>query len=114
MNIHITINDAAMCAAMSGEIDHHSADELREKVDKAYERSGCRHMIFDFTRVTFMDSSGIGMIIGRYKMTEKRGGLLSIVGMNDEVSRIFTISGLAKIIRSYATAEEAMQNITGR
>lgn len=109
----ITVNESTLTliVAMSGEIDHHTSEDIREKVDKAYERTGCRHIIFDFSRVTFMDSSGIGMIIGRYKHTEKRGGILSIAGMNDELSRIYKISGLAKIVKCFASVEEAERSV---
>ena len=91
---------------MKGEIDHHSVQGLREKIDHTFDPTDCRQIVFDFENVTFMDSSGIGMIIGRYKNAKKRGGTVSIVGMNPEVGRIFQISGLAKIIDSYATLEE--------
>lgn len=109
MDVQIKINNNCLLVTMGGELDHHSSEEAREKVDKFFERSGCRNIIFDFTRVTFMDSSGIGMIIGRYKNTEKCGGILSIVGMNDELSRIFHLSGLAKIVRCYASLADAEQ-----
>ena len=92
---------------LEGEIDHHSAQDLREKIDMAFDPTDCRQMIFDFSSVTFMDSSGIGMIIGRYKNAKKRGGTVTITGMNPEIGRIFQISGLAKIIDSYASVEEA-------
>jgi len=91
---------------LEGELDHHSAQSLRERIDQAFEPTDCRQIVFDFARVTFMDSSGIGMIIGRYKNAKKRSGTVSIVGMNPEVGRIFQISGLAKIVDSYATLEE--------
>jgi len=92
-----------------GEIDHHSAESLRDQVDRAFEQSNCRHIIFNFSRVTFMDSSGIGMIIGRYKNAEKRGGKLAIAGMNDDMNRLFMISGLSKIVTRKTTMQEALQ-----
>jgi stage II sporulation protein AA (anti-sigma F factor antagonist) len=112
MNIQINQNGAVCVVNISGDIDHHNADILRDKIDNYYERSACRHVVFDFNGVTFMDSSGIGLIIGRYKNTEKRGGSLSIAGMNDETRRIYQISGLAKIIRAYDSVEEAQRNLS--
>ena len=95
------------------EIDHHSAERLRGQVDAAFDKSSCRHIIFDFSGVTFMDSSGIGMIIGRYKNAEKRGGRLALAAMSDEMGRLFQISGLAKIITRTATVEEALLDLSG-
>ena len=97
----------ALYIQLEGEIDHHSAGGLRERIDMAFDPTDCRQIIFDFSDVTFMDSSGIGMIIGRYKNAKKRGGTVTIAGMSPEIGRIFQISGLAKIIDSYASVNEA-------
>ena len=97
---------------LEGEIDHHSAQYIRESVDMAFDPTDCRQMIFDFSGVTFMDSSGIGMIIGRYKNAKKRGGTISIAGMSPEIGRIFQISGLAKIIDSYPSVEAAEKAVS--
>jgi len=102
----------ALYIELEGEIDHHSAQGIREKIDAAFEPTDCRQIIFDFKDVTFMDSSGIGMIIGRYKSAKKRGGTVAIAGMRPEIGRIFQISGLAKIIDSYASVEEAQNSLT--
>jgi len=83
---------------LDGEIDNHRVVALRDKIDTTYERAHCNRIVFDFANVTFMDSSGIGMIIGRYKFTKERGGSVAIRGMTPEVRRIFQMSGLAKII----------------
>ena len=79
----------------------------------AFEPTDCRQIIFDFSGVTFMDSSGIGMIIGRYKNAKKRGGTIAITGMTPEIRRIFQISGLAKIIDSYDSYEDMEKAIHG-
>jgi stage II sporulation protein AA (anti-sigma F factor antagonist) len=94
-----------------GEIDQHNAEELRESVDKAFDRSRCKHMIFDFSAVSFMDSSGIGLLIGRYKSVKVRGGSVAIAGMNRELSRIYAISGLKKIMKCYVSIEEAEKEL---
>jgi len=91
---------------IEGEIDHHSAQNFREKIDQAFAPTDCRQMILDLSGVNFMDSSGIGMIIGRYKNAKERGGGLTIVGMRSDIMRIYQISGLAKIIDSYESLEE--------
>ena len=105
--MHFEKRGKTLYITLEGEIDHHSAVGLREKIDAAFEPTDCLKIIFDFKGVTFMDSSGIGMIIGRYKNANKRGGTVAIAGMSQEVGRIFQISGLAKIITSYASVEDA-------
>jgi len=112
MALQIEIRGTALVARPDCEIDHHSAERLRAQIDAAFEKSSCRHIVFDFSQVGFMDSSGIGMIIGRYKNAEKRGGKLALAGMSDEMSRLFTISGLAKIIISSTNVEDALNTVT--
>ena len=104
--MQITQKSKTLYIQLEGEIDHHSAQTFRERIDMAFEPTDCRQIVFDFSGVTFMDSSGIGMIIGRYKNAKKRGGTIAIAGMNPEIGRIFQISGLAKIIDSYASVED--------
>ncbi|MCL2378900.1 MAG: anti-sigma factor antagonist [Defluviitaleaceae bacterium] len=107
MGLQLNIEGNALIARPDCEIDHHSAERMRGQIDAVFDNSSCRHIIFDFSGVNFMDSSGIGMIIGRYKNAEKRGGRLALAGMSDEMGRLFHISGLAKIITRTATVEEA-------
>ena len=108
-----TQKDKALYIQLEGEIDHHSVQGMRRAIERAFGPTDCRQIIFDFGGVTFMDSSGIGMIIGRYKEARKRGGTVAIAGMSPEIARIFQISGLAKIIDSYATIREAEEAFNG-
>lgn len=94
-----------------GDIDHHSADEIRDEADKQYARSGMKNILFDFSGVSFMDSSGIGMIMGRYKSIREQGGRMAIACMNSNIKRIYAISGLERIIPGYGTVEEAEKHI---
>ena len=111
MGLELNVSGNALVARPDCEIDHHSASQLRTQLDAAFEKSPCRHMVMDFSNVSFMDSSGIGMIIGRYKAAEKRGGKLALANMSDDIARIYQISGLAKIITKAATVEEALQKL---
>ena len=101
------IKGPVLSVVLSGELDHHHAANIRDKLDSVYERSGCRHIIFDFTEVSFMDSSGIGMLMGRYKNAEKRGGKVAVANMNNQLTRLFALSGLQKIVGQYATVNAA-------
>ena len=83
---------------MNAELDHHLADEMREVIDEIIDMRGVRHVIFDFTKVEFMDSAGIGLIMGRYKKIGNKGDI-TISGVNESVKRILLISGLYKIVK---------------
>ena len=102
---------AYLVARFSGEIDHHSAAVIKDAVDNYYLQSGRRHIIMDFGGVTFMDSSGIGMIIGRYKKAGLNGGKVYAVGLSATVGRIFEISGLKKIISCHDGVNDVLKGV---
>ena len=98
MNIIYQKADKQLLVEITEEIDHHAAERIRRKVDDEITRYMPRKTIFDFSRVTFMDSAGIGMLIGRYKMMKLIGGSLEIVNISQTVRRILEMSGINKII----------------
>ena len=80
------------------EIDECSTEKLRRKIDNEITRFLPRKVILDFANVTFMDSAGIGMILGRYKIIKMLGGTLELANVNKQIEKIFEISGILKII----------------
>lgn len=96
---------------LAEELDHHVASRFREISDVLIEKEQVKHIIFDFTGVNFMDSSGIGMLMGRYKKVMFQGGRAAVTGVGEVVDRIFLLSGLYKIIEKYATTEEALEKM---
>ncbi len=80
------------------ELDHHQASRLRTETDLLIDVYHVRHLIFDFSETDFMDSSGIGVIIGRCRNMGFSGGDVKACNLNERVDKIFTISGLKKII----------------
>ncbi len=93
------------------ELDHHLAAKLRKEADRQLEKAGAKHVIFDFEGVPFMDSSGIGMVMGRYKKVIFRGGRAFVIGVGAGVDRIFRISGLYKIIEKCDSVEDVLQRL---
>lgn len=80
------------------EIDDHSVQMIRRKADYEIERYMPKRIIFDFDSVTFMDSAGIGLIIGRYKFAKMIGAKLEISNLTQSVKKIFEMSGILKLI----------------
>ncbi|MPQ42267.1 anti-sigma F factor antagonist [Clostridium tarantellae] len=98
-----------LIVSFMGELDHHSAEEVRVKVDDRIDRDNIKKLVIDFSGVTFMDSSGIGVIIGRYKKMALRKGNISIAAINKNIKRVFELSGIFKIIKVYENIKEAVQ-----
>ena len=92
---------------LKADLDHHTALAVRESADTLLARSRAKHILFDFTGVEFMDSSGIGVIMGRYRQVIFQGGRVGVMGVGMNVDRIFKLSGLYKIVEQYQSAEEA-------
>jgi len=113
MGIQVDTQGRILIATLEGELDHVQAERLRAQIDAAYDKSPCKHIIFDMAKVSFMDSSGIGMIIGRYKNAEKRGGQLALANMSDGISRLFEISGLSKIVVRTKSLNDALTILGG-
>jgi stage II sporulation protein AA (anti-sigma F factor antagonist) len=93
------------------EIDHHSCNKIRDKIDLAVDFKKIDKLIFDFQGVNFMDSSGIGMVMGRYKNIHKNGGKAAVTGLKPSVKKIFQMSGLFKILEEYDTVDNAIQKM---
>ena len=95
---------------LSAELDHHVARDVRQEVDTILMKKQIDYIIFDFQYVNFMDSSGIGVIIGRYKKIVTHGGKVSVINMNSRVKKLFNLSGMSKIISIYDTFEDAINS----
>lgn len=93
---------------LSGDIDHCTSEKIKREI---YMNTGkyVRKMIIDLTNVEFMDSSGIGMILGRYREIKERDGKISVTGIKGNMERIFNMSGLYKIISKFNTIDEALK-----
>ena len=90
--------DKLLIFKMTDEIDDHSVQKIRRKADYEMERYMPKRIVFDFDSVTFMDSAGIGLLIGRYKFAHMLGARLEISILTRSVRRIFEMSGILKLI----------------
>lgn len=111
MFINFKVRQDKLIVFLEGELDHHSAEQVRSKIDNRIQDNKEKYVILDFSKVSFMDSSGIGVVIGRYKTISSKGGKLCIVNPAENVNKIFELSGLFKIINRYKTIGEAINNI---
>ena len=83
---------------LSGELDHHTAAAIRQELDRLLADKRINRLIFDLRDLRFMDSSGIGMMIGRYKMMARRGGSVAVCSCGGQIDRLMELSGLYRII----------------
>ncbi len=91
-------NSERMTVWLDGEIDHHNCVGIRLRVDEAIRRCKPKELRLDFGSVTFMDSSGIGLIMGRYKTIQSWNGKLEVINVSKSFSKVMILAGLDKIV----------------
>ncbi len=99
MGIRIETAQSTVKAYLDGEIDHHSAVHLRNEIDLAVDSCQPENLVLDFADVTFMDSSGIGLVMGRYRLMKGIGGRLSLQNTPAHIKKVMRLAGLER----YAT-----------
>lgn len=109
MELFLSAKYRALVVRLSGEIDDRAAARIREGVDRELMRTGAVNVAFDMTGVTFMDSSGIGVVMGRARITESLGGFVVVYGANENVRRLFEMSGLTSLVTLSPTLEDGMK-----
>jgi stage II sporulation protein AA (anti-sigma F factor antagonist) len=109
--IDMEIKHDVLCIRLNGELDHHTAEELREQASSAIERKNIRHIILNLEQLSFMDSSGLGVILGRYKQIKQVHGEVVVCAISPAIHRLFDMSGLFKIMRLEPTEEFALERL---
>ncbi|WP_280768305.1 anti-sigma F factor antagonist [Salipaludibacillus daqingensis] len=109
--IDLEKKEEVLCVRLVGELDHHTAIKLRERVDEALSEQHLTHVLLNLEKLTFMDSSGLGVVLGRYKKVHSIGGELVICSLSPQVKRLFELSGLFKIVTFATNEREALLNL---
>lgn len=98
IGIGVQVQKEILFVDLTGELDQLTTAKVKNKILSMMENNDVKHIVFNLKRLGFMDSSGIGVILGRYKQLKKTGGRVFVVGMNPVVSKVFYMSGLNQII----------------
>lgn len=125
MDIKFSRSENILIVKIFGEIDHHGADAARRCIDREIMKIQTKHVVFDFSELSFMDSSGIGMVMGRYREVKLLGGEVGLVLKKSEnkdrygmavlssVERIFEMSGILTCMKRYDDVNSALIGIGG-
>lgn len=97
MGVELKTEEKELTALLSGDIDHHTAKQLREEIDSQASLDKPELLKLDFQNVDFMDSSGIGLIMGRYKLMQSLGGRLRVINVPNYIARVIRLSGLDQL-----------------
>lgn len=111
MKITTLLKQGILIVNIEGELDMHSADQFRKVVDTALDASGANNLLLDLRQVSFIDSSGLGVILGRYKRLSSLNGRIVAVHVQPQVANILELSGMLKIVELYETQAEALAQV---
>lgn len=95
------IQENCLTINLPNDLDHHNAEEIRKLSDQLITKNHIKHIVFDFRNTNFMDSSGIGVIMGRYKQISLFGGVIWAANTNERIKKMLVMSGVTKIMQIY-------------
>jgi stage II sporulation protein AA (anti-sigma F factor antagonist) len=98
MDVRFSREGNSLVVAIEGEIDHHTASRVRERIDNKFLMEPVKNMILDLSRVTFMDSAGIGLILGRMSRVSSIGGKMKLRSPKPEIQRLLKMSKIGSIM----------------
>lgn len=111
LTINLETKKDVLLIRLKGELDHHTAESLRKKVSDEIEKNNILHIVLNLEGLVFMDSSGLGVILGRYKQIQSQGGEMVVCSISPAVNRLFEMSGLFKIIRLVDDEQYALKTL---
>jgi len=100
MRFQTNILNGVMTVSLAGDLDEKNAKETREYLDKNIQTYSFQTLILDMKQVDFMDSTGIGVLLGRYKKIQAMGGEICVKNINAQIDKVFRVSGLYQIIKA--------------
>ena len=99
MELHGIKKGQTLIVSLSGELDHHSAQTIREEIDAILQDPRIKELVLDLKGVTFMDSSGLGVILGRYRLMSVRGGSVGVQNVSASVDRVLKMAGIYSLVK---------------
>ena len=97
MQLELNRAEGVLTVHLIGELDHHAAAPIRQQIDTAVLSCRCRRLVLDLRRLTFMDSSGIGLIMGRYRLMLAQNGTLAVENPNPTIEKMIRLAGLDRL-----------------
>ncbi|KXS43667.1 MULTISPECIES: anti-sigma F factor antagonist [unclassified Candidatus Frackibacter] len=112
MSLEIEREGVNLIVRVYGDLDLHTVDNLRMEIeDRLDQEVGIKNMILNLEDVDFIDSSGLGFIIGRYKRISNHGGELKLINVKNSINKVFELSGILKIVDVFPSEREALKAV---
>ncbi|PTX50875.1 SpoIIAA-like anti-anti-sigma regulatory factor [Melghirimyces profundicolus] len=114
MSLHVDVSHHhdVLLVRLSGELDHHTAARVREEIDREWNKGICGNLVLNLANLSFMDSSGLGVILGRYRQVSQMNGKMVLCAVQPSIHRLFELSGMFKIL-PFAEDERTALSVCG-
>lgn len=112
--LETSADQEVLLVRLKGELDLAAAERIRSELDQKIGSNNTRHLLLDLSGVTFIDSSGIGVILGRYRRLANSGGRLGILRPQPQVKRILDIAGVSSLVPFYRSEKEGLSRLQGK
>lgn len=108
LTLQVQHSHNVLIVRLCGELDHHTAEKVRQTIEKELEKEIYTHLVLNLADLEFMDSSGLGVILGRYKKVTQLGGKMMLCSIRPSIYRLMEMSGLFKILPIYEDERSAV------
>lgn len=105
------VSNGVMIYYLPQELDHYAADKIKRKSEIVFEQEEIRYLIFDFEKTEFMDSSGIGLITGRFRKVHDKGGCVYVINVSPALDKVLTMSGIYRIVEKSDSKEKIINDL---
>ncbi len=111
LSVDLEVIGNVLCVRLAGELDHHTAIEMKERTSELIEKEAIKHLVLNLSALDFMDSSGIGVILGRYNQIKMHNGEMVVCAVTPTIEKLFEMSGIFKIMRLETSEENALHGL---
>ncbi len=105
------VENGIMIYYLPCELDHYAAENIKKKSEAVFTDDNVKYLIFDFEKTNFMDSSGIGLITGRFRRVHDKGGKVYVINVSDSIDKLLYMSGIYRIVNKCDTKDDIMREL---
>ncbi len=105
------VSNGVMIYYLPKELDHYAAEKIKMKTEEVFSGNLVKYLIFDFSNTVFMDSSGIGLITGRFRKVHDKGGCVYVINVTEGIDKILNMSGIYRIIQKRDTKDDIIEEL---
>lgn len=113
MPVETRFEQGVLVIHLQGELDHHAVEQIRENIEQQLSENHYQGLVMSFRHIDFMDSSGLGLILGRYRTVTEHGGKMALCEVGPSLRKLFDMSGVLKVLSVFDDEQVAVQAVRG-